>query len=324
MVAAVRSACSCPRVPVEAVFPPVTSPSSPEHTLATRILRIASLALACTLCLAPRPAHAVNLVPNPSFESFTSCPTSFSQIYLATPWDTPTTGTSDYLNACAPVSFPSLNVPQNQQGFQSALTGVGYAGLIPFSAAPNYREYIQAPLTSPLVASTPYLVKFHVSLADSSLLAIDRLGAYLSVGAVGPVPNFAPLALTPQVESPANVPLSNSTGWTLISGTVVASGGEDHIVIGNFHNDANTATVPGPGQWPGGSYYYVDDVSVELLLPTVQACCLPDGTCSMQFPGECTLLGGTPGGPGTNCTPSPCKPTPTQKKSWGAVKHFYR
>jgi hypothetical protein len=295
-----------------------------EPPLGSCILRRASIAAACAVSLAAGSAHAVNLVPNGSFESYVSCPTSFTQISQAAPWDAPTTGTSDYLNACAPAVFPSVNVPSNEQGFQSALSGVGYAGIIPYSAAPDYREYIQAPLTSPLAANTPYLVKFYVSLGDASLLAIDRLGAYLSVGAVGPVPNFAPLALTPQVESPANVPLTNSTGWTLISGIIVANGGEDHIVIGSFHNDASTSTVPGPGSWPGGSYYYIDDVSVELSLPTIQGCCLPDGTCSMQFPGECTLLGGTPAGPGTSCTPSPCTPTKTRSRTWGAVKNYYR
>ncbi len=131
------------------------------------------------------------------------------------------------------------------------------------------------------MANAPYLVKFHVSLADSSLLAIDRLGAYLSVGAVGPVPNVAPLGVTPQVESPANVPLSNAAGWTLISGIVVASGGEDDIVIGSFRDDASTNTMRGPGTWPDGSYYYIDDVSVELSVPSEQACCLNHGTCSI-------------------------------------------
>lgn len=282
---------------------------------------LATLVLAVTL--APS-AHAVNLVPNPSFESYTSCPTSFGQLSLATPWDVPNTGTSDYLNACAPVVFPSVNVPNNEQGFQNARTGVGYAGFIPYSAAPDYREYLQAPLTSPLAPGTAYLVKFYVSLADQSLLAIDRLGAYLSVGPVGPVPNYAPLAFTPQVESPANVALNDATNWTLISGVYVATGGEDHIVIGSFHDDASTATSPGPGTWPGGSYYYVDDVSVEVDVPTIQACCLPDGTCSMQFPGECTLVGGSPGGTGTTCSPSPCDATTTRSRSWGSLKTIYR
>jgi hypothetical protein len=120
------------------------------------------------------------------------------------------------------------------------------------------------------------------------------------------------------------VPLTNSTGWTLVSGIFLASGGEDHITIGSFHDDASTSTVPGPGVWPGGAYYYIDDVSVELSLPTEQACCLSDGSCSIQFPGECTLLGGTPAGPGTNCLPGPCDPTPTRARTWGALKSIYR
>ena len=41
---------------------------------------------------------AQNLVPNPSFEDYTSCPTSVAQITLATPWVTPTTGSPDYFN----------------------------------------------------------------------------------------------------------------------------------------------------------------------------------------------------------------------------------
>jgi len=156
------------------------------------------------------------------------------------------------------------------------------------------------------------------------VIAIDRLGAYLSVGPVGPVPNYAPLTFTPQIESPANVALTNSTGWTQISGVFVAVGGETHITIGSFRDDGSTLTVPGPDTWPGGAYYYVDDVSVEISLPTEQACCMPDGGCSIQFPGECTLLGGTPAGPGTSCFPDPCTPTRTHPKTWGAVKSIYR
>ncbi len=286
--------------------------------------RCAATVLLWAVVATPQQARAVNLVPNASFETYANCPTSFGQSYEAAPWASPNTGTSDYFNACAPVSFPSVNVPQNQQGYQTALTGVGYAGIIPYSAAPDYREYVQAPLTTPLAAGMPYLVSFHVSLADSSIVAIDRLGAHLSVGPVGPVPNYAALPVTPQVESPANAHLTNSTGWTMVSGVVVAAGGEDHIVIGSFRDDASTSTVPGPGQWPGGAYYYIDDVSVELVQPTLQACCTADGQCSMQYPGECLYLGGSPGGAGTTCDGSPCGVVPTAQSSWGRVKTIYR
>jgi hypothetical protein len=280
--------------------------------------------LACALLLPAASARAVNLVPNPSFESPTPCPTSYGQISVCAPWDTPNTGTSDCFNTCAPATFPSVNVPYTQLGFQNANTGVGYVGIIPLSAAPDYREYVSAPLLSPLVAGQSYTVTFLVSLADTALLAIDRLGAYFSVGPVGPVPNYAALPYTPQVESPAFAFLTNSAGWMPVTGTFVAAGGEDHITIGNFHDDATTNTTPGPGDWPGGSYYFIDDVSVEVVLPTLQACCTADGQCSMQFPGECTLVGGTPAGPGTTCTPDPCGPTPARRSSWGRLKASYR
>lgn len=292
--------------------------------MAARRPRLAPLALALGFALAASAAHAVNLVPNPSFESYVNCPFTFGQANFATGWDVPNTGTSDYYNTCAAPVFPSVNVPYTQLGYRPALTGSGYCGIIPYSSAPDYREYLQIQLTSPLVAGQPYLVQFHVSLADTSLYAVDRIGAYLSVGAVGPVPNYAPLPFTPQVESPANVALNDYIGWTLISGIVVANGGEDHLVIGSFRDDASTDATPGPDTWPGYSYYFIEDVSVELSVPTEQACCMSDGSCSIQFPGECTYLGGTPAGPGTSCQPDPCQPTKSRTATWGAVKQIYR
>jgi len=109
----------------------------------------------------------------------------------------------------------------------------------------------------------------------------------------------------------------------LVSGPYTAAGGESYITIGSFHDDASQNVQPTGNLWPGADYY-IDDVSVELQLPTVQACCMADGSCSMQLPGECTLAGGTPLGAGTSCATSPCGPTPAQRKSWGEVKSLYR
>ena len=109
-----------------------------------------------------------------------------------------------------------------------------------------------------------------------------------------------------------------------VSGTFVAVGGENHIVIGNFHDDANTSVQPMPGTYPGINYY-IDDVLLEFV-PTNgdQACCLSDGSCTLLNPGECQALGGSPEGPGTSCTPSPCVITPSKKSTWGEVKNLYR
>jgi hypothetical protein len=289
------------------------------------LVHAAAVLLAAGSALAPRPAAAINLVPNPSFETISSCPVAFGQLSLAAPWDVPNTGTSDCYNVCVTgfPPFPLPDVPLSPFGYQAARTGAGFAGIYVWSLTPDYREYLQVPLASPLAAGGSYLVKFYVALGDTCSTATDRLGAHFSVGPVGPIPNNTTLPLTPQVESPAAVFLADTMSWTLVSGTFTAAGGETHLVIGNFHDDANTATVATGNTWPG-AYYFVDDVSVELQLPTLQACCTPDGLCSMQFPGECQLLGGSPAGAGTTCDQQPYSPTPVQRGTWGALKTRYR
>lgn len=280
------------------------------------------LLIVVLLAFLPLPALAVNLVPNPGFEQVTSCPTGFSQLFKAAPWTDPNTGTSDAYNACSPGGFPSVNVPANTFGYQAAHGGVGYGGFLVRNFG-DYHEYVQAPLNSALLPATTYSVEFWVSLADTSNGAIDRLGAYFQAGALS-VGSNTTLLVTPQVESPAFTYLDDVLGWTKVSGTFVAAGGEDHIVIGNFHDDATTNVQPMPGGYPGINYY-VDDVLVEVVNPNVdQACCLTDGSCTVATPGECKALGGTPLGPGTSCSSSPCGPTAARKATWGSVKGTYR
>ena len=46
----------------------------------------------------------VNLVPNYSFESYTTCPTASGQISYAVPW-IGTNSSTDYFSSCAPSCF---------------------------------------------------------------------------------------------------------------------------------------------------------------------------------------------------------------------------
>lgn len=283
--------------------------------------RVVVALLALGLLVAVPAAHAVNLVPNDSFESFNSCPVSFSNTADCVSWIAPTNGTSDYYNACA-TSVLAPDVPTNNFGFQNARTGDAYCGFIVHSSSEEYREYIEVQLTSPLVANTTYLVKFYVSLSDIVDSAVDRLGAYFSVGSVAPVGNWLALPYTPQVESPANVFLTDQTNWMLVSGTFVAAGGETHMVIGSFRDNATQNLMPMSGSWPGANYH-IDDVSVEAQPAAVdQACCL-GGSCTLLTPAECQTLGGTPYA-ATSCDPDPCSPVPARPASWGALKTIYR
>jgi hypothetical protein len=199
-----------------------------------------------------------NLVPNPSFERQSACPTGLSNLSFATPWKPAHLGTPDYFHACA-TSGSNVSVPGNVVGSQAPRTGQGYAGIHVGPAYTMYREYIEAPLTAALVAGK-YEVSFYVSLSDQSQWAINQMGALLSVGPVPSAGSYV-LGLTPQV-SYTGPYLQDKLGWTLISGTFNAQGGEDHVVIGNFADDPSTPPLTAQGGNYPFAYYYVDDVSV--------------------------------------------------------------
>ncbi len=102
----------------------------------------------------------VNLVPNPSFEIIDSCNfgincgAGISRGFVP-PWDDPIYSSSDLYNACC--TRPYCIVPSNIEGYQNAHSGNGYAGIICLVTTSNYREYIQAPLDSALIAGHKYI-----------------------------------------------------------------------------------------------------------------------------------------------------------------------
>jgi hypothetical protein len=114
--------------------------------------------------------------------------------------------------------------------------GSAYGGFIAYDDSEEYREYLQVQLTSPLLAGEEYKVSVWVSLADLSAYAIDSIGIHFRDSAVAES-GYAPLPLTPQVVTTPGVPLTNTTGWTLVSGRFTADGGEEYMIIGNFLSD---------------------------------------------------------------------------------------
>jgi hypothetical protein len=225
-----------------------------------------------SIAMAVNSYSQVNLVPNPSFEVYDTCPNNAGQIYYSVPWFQPTMGTSDYLNSC--IATP-LGVPLNFYGYQPAHTGGAYAGFFacilmydsfPF---PNYREYAEVKLNASLQSGVKYFVSFYVSLADSVNYATDAIGVCFSTDTIKNDTGYF-LAMTPQIENSAGDFIIDKSGWTKISKSYVASGGEQFLTIGNFKNHAATNTISvaggsantGQSDWSGG-YYYLDDVCVS-------------------------------------------------------------
>ncbi len=220
------------------------------------------------VCVFTTSATAQNLVPNPGFDTYTTCPSTSSQVTLTPPWFNPAgaTGSPDYMNAC--FTGGQQGAPTNFYGYQVPYNPGGYYGLITYYNGVEVREYLSVQLTSPLVAGTVYNVGFHVSLSDNFMYATDHFGAYISNGPVnGPGTFGAMTAYTPQIDNPSGNVISDMINWTLVSGTYTAVGGENYITLGNFSDDANTqAPLVNPGNTLGWGYYYIDEVFV---IPTI-------------------------------------------------------
>jgi hypothetical protein len=245
--------------------------------------------VSCFLCLISQ-MEAQNLVPNRGFDTISQCPGDVSFIYLAQPWfqpniymgNTTNSSSSDLYDTCASAS--TVGVPLNQLGNQAPRTGRGYAGIMVYVDTTNYREYIEAPLISTLIANRHYCVQYYVSLADVSYNAISDMGAYFSRDSLlSPIYSPAIDSITPQIENLTTNMLSDKINWMVVSGSFIANGGEKFITIGNFHKPANTNAQPvsGGSIYPGMAYYYIDDVSV--------VDCLDEGVGEISDNGEINI-----------------------------------
>jgi hypothetical protein len=205
-----------------------------------------------------------NLVPNPSFENIISCDPINGDFY-AQDWIRTNNYSPDYYNSCWPDSIDNgaRDVPQNRYGFQLPRTGESYFGLVGAFFGFDGREYIQAELTETLEANYTYHVNFYVALSDSSLFAVNDIGALLS-DTPAYTPTLSVLNYNPQIANDPQVqPLSTYDYWYSVSGSFTASGGEKFITIGNFKDDMNT-DISSLGYFTNKQYgyYFIDDVSV--------------------------------------------------------------
>lgn len=216
-------------------------------------MRVTTLWLAI---LFPGLLSAQNLVSNPGLDNFITCPGfgQFSNTFIVD-WSKPTIASSDYYNFNCTGITPDLEFPYD---------GEGYAGIIAYNFGTEYREYITGVLNTPLVAGQLYEAEFYVSLHNNYIQAIEEMGCYLTAAFPGPQSNVLHLAVTPQVVNTGGA-LSDTSGWTKVSGVFTASGGEQFITIGNFNDDPGTTITQPYFIGSFGAYYFVDGVSVKLV-----------------------------------------------------------
>ncbi|MEM8897757.1 MAG: gliding motility-associated C-terminal domain-containing protein, partial [Bacteroidota bacterium] len=208
--------------------------------------------------------HSQNLVPNPTFDTFTTCPFDKGQINFAAPWRRANGTTTDFSHICGAGGF--AGVPDNQWGSQTPAVGQGYAGIrtwLPFELFNEpYREYLTVTLLDTLERGKTYFISFKVSPGESVKFVTDDIGLAFGDSIIR---GGAILSYVPVIEQPTGIMIDNFAGWTEISGQYTAEGWETDLVIGNFKTDSATTlrVRDNSDDLEAGTYLFVDEVIVE-------------------------------------------------------------
>jgi hypothetical protein len=210
-----------------------------------------------------------NLVPNPSFEMYDTCPNQASQLIYATPWFPPSTGTPDYFNSCASV-INGVNVPVTFIGTCNAHSGIAMSGELFYDnvSASNliYREYLAVRLISPLVNNQKYYVTYFVRLADSARYATDDISVLFKGDSIHKT-TYDTINATPQINNPTSNFITNKASWTKLKGSFISNGTEKYMYIGSFNpqktNDTLFVSGGGRKQYNNFPYYFFDDICVS-------------------------------------------------------------
>jgi OOP family OmpA-OmpF porin len=214
-----------------------------------------------------------NLVPNPSFELYDTCPYTGGQLSFAEGWFQPNTiwnnvliGSTDYFNNCTTNS--TISVPSNTFGYQNSINGNSYVGFQAYENVPgvDYREYLEIKLISTLIQGKTYKVIFNVSLSEISDCAIGSIGLCFSNDSLlyNDINSYN-ISVIPQIESNSTIILSDTLNWLEISDNYIAQGGENFITIGNFRNNINTPFLQIKDTTTQAAYYYIDDISIVCI-----------------------------------------------------------
>lgn len=214
-------------------------------------------------------AFGQNFIPNGDFEQFDTCPNNLGQLKFAEPWFNATYPASEYFNTCS-VSDTS-SVPTNYFGLQQAQSGSGYCGLyVAQTGGPPYREFIEAKLTSPLVANTAYNLVWYASVADISSCFPASICVYLTSDSMINYTTTAFLTQAALIEqqfcNPENTIFNDTSVWVKINCCFIANGDERFIVLGNNYSDLFIGCSGDPGVFQA-AYLYIDNISL-MEMPT--------------------------------------------------------
>ncbi|CAN5172175.1 hypothetical protein BH09BAC5_BH09BAC5_13480 [soil metagenome] len=202
-------------------------------------------------------SYGQNLVPNPGFEDTTGCATNVWPNLACKDWFPGQFSPDYYSNSytCFAGVYPL--------DFQAPHSGLSYVGFYFWQPFGCIREYISVKLTQSLVSGHQYCLEYYISRHEAYGYSTNRVGAYFSQDTAY-INNYpCNLNYLPQIKTPITQPTFDDTlNWVLVTGSFIATGGEQFMTIGNFSSDDSTisSNIGGPYN---GAYYFVDDVTLN-------------------------------------------------------------
>jgi hypothetical protein len=158
-----------------------------------------------------------------------------------------------------------MGIPSNTRGYQNARTGNAFIGIGLWEKINPAREYIQMKFVDSLKNGHHYAFTCFVSMANKFRYATANFGAYFSIDSVS-MPALDVLPFVPQIENPDSNILTDTLNWMPITGTYLANGGEQFLLLGNFKPVSagfDTAyQYYGSPTHANAAYYYINDVSL--------------------------------------------------------------
>ncbi len=225
-----------------------------------------------------------NLVPNGSFEEFSSFPLGWfykgkDYSRLMKYWSSPTHASPD-------VYHPKVRIPiywtQKGFGIEQPRSGKAMSGITVFGCKegkPHCREYLQIQMMEPLVVGQRYHAEFYTTaLSDSKL--INNIGMFFSTRPRDEITDEL-LEAKPQIYS-KEIIRSKGGLWQKIQGEFTASDTSEYLIIGNFFHDSLTLTDQNPKSYKYG-YYYIDDVKVHKVEPIINEPVKNNDLCCIEY-----------------------------------------
>jgi len=220
--------------------------------------------LFCSLVLVRASKAQINVVPNPSFEVYDTCPDNNSQIERAVGW-LRLNRSPDYYHKCAG-SNPYIGIPQNLLGFQDTdnASDSGYAGFITDPNDDGVHEILGIQLIETLVIGQKYYVSFSASPGYNHLGYIcfcNKFGFRFTTKIDFPRPIISFDLVDNYAQFYSDSIISDTTNWVSIKGQFIADSAYKYLMIGNFFTTSQiNSTCPGSGR----NYLYVDNICVSI------------------------------------------------------------